>query len=69
MYMSDKKVKTEYDWRGVDIKYGNRGPELTKKSTVHRTLKNESKKDDDEQSSLPSGVKLIDTTDSAGDGA
>ena len=40
-YMSEKKVKTEYDWRGVDIKYGNRGPELTKKTTAHTTLKNE----------------------------
>tara|TARA_B100001059_G_scaffold62841_1_gene58764 strand:+ start:380 stop:565 length:186 start_codon:yes stop_codon:yes gene_type:complete len=39
--MSEKKVKTEYDWRGVDIKYGNRGPELTKKTTAHTTLKNE----------------------------
>ena len=43
--MSDKKIKTEYDWRGVDIKYGNRGPELTKKSTAHTTLDNKSKKD------------------------
>ena len=43
--MSEKKVKTEYDWRGVDVKYGNRGPELTKKSTAHTALNNEAKKD------------------------
>lgn len=44
--MSEKiKVKPEYDWRGVDIKYGNRGPELTKKPTVHTPLNNESQKD------------------------
>ena len=41
MCMSEKKIKTEYDWRGVDVKYGNRGPELTKKSTAHTTLNNE----------------------------
>ena len=45
MCMSEKKIKTEYDWRGVDVKYGNRGPELTKKSTAHTTLNNKAKKD------------------------
>ena len=33
----NEKNKPEYDWRGVDIKYGNRGPELTKKPTAHTT--------------------------------
>ena len=45
MNMSEKKIKTEYAWRGVDVKYGNRGPELTKKSTAHTALNNEAKKD------------------------
>ena len=41
----NEKNKPEYDWRGVDVKYGNRGPELTKKPTAHTTLSDESKKD------------------------
>ena len=43
--MSEKNDKPQYDWRGVDIKYGNRGPELTKKPTAHTTLKNEPQED------------------------
>ena len=43
--MNEKNVKTEYDWRGVDVKYGNRGPELTKKPTAHTALKNETQED------------------------
>jgi len=43
--MSEKNDKPQYDWRGVDIKYGNRGPELTKKPTAHTTLKNETQED------------------------
>ena len=43
--MNEKNIKTEYDWRGVDVKYGNRGPELTKKPTAHTTLKNETQED------------------------
>ena len=45
MCMTEKNIKTEYDWRGVDIKYGNRGPELTKKPTSHTTLDNEAQED------------------------
>ncbi len=30
---------------GVDVKYGNRGPELTKKPTAHTTLNNEAQED------------------------
>tara|TARA_Y100000114_G_scaffold117830_1_gene112224 strand:+ start:406 stop:591 length:186 start_codon:yes stop_codon:yes gene_type:complete len=43
--MNEKNIKPEYDWRGVDVKYGNRGPELTKKPTAHTTLKNETQED------------------------
>ena len=43
--MTEKKIKTEYDWRGVDVKYGNRGPELTKKPSAHTSLKNETQED------------------------
>jgi len=37
--------KEKYDWRGVDIKYGNRGPELTKKPSAHTALQNEAQED------------------------
>ena len=45
MIMSEKNDKPQYDWRGVDIKYGNRGPELTKKPSAHAPLKNETQED------------------------
>ena len=41
----NEKNKPEYDWRGVDVKYGNRGPELTKKPSAHTSLENETQED------------------------
>ena len=58
----NEKNKPEYDWRGVDIKYGNRGPELTKKPTAHATLSKEPKKDSTADNQPTPSLKDPDST-------
>ena len=60
--MNNETKKEKYNWSGVYVKIGNRGPELTKQPHVHTPLKYEPQEDSAADNQPPPPLKDTDSS-------